>query len=61
METTIYSLFSVHRNIAKGILHIHEENLIHRDLAARNILACLLAFCVCVCVPMCMCQEEGEE
>jgi serine/threonine protein kinase len=26
------------KSIAKGILHIHHENLIHRDIAARNIL-----------------------
>jgi serine/threonine protein kinase len=33
-ETTI----SLVAGIAKGMLHLHKNNIIHRDLAARNIL-----------------------
>ncbi|PRP86427.1 kinase family protein [Planoprotostelium fungivorum] len=31
-------IFKLAKSIARGVLHIHHENLIHRDLAARNIL-----------------------
>ncbi len=34
METKIKYL----SGIAKGIYHLHKNNIIHRDLAARNIL-----------------------
>jgi serine/threonine protein kinase len=26
------------RGIARGMLHLHNHNIVHRDLAARNIL-----------------------
>jgi len=37
-ELTQQQQLSVIRGIARGMLHLHFENVIHRDLAARNIL-----------------------
>jgi serine/threonine protein kinase len=28
--------------IARGMLHLHLNNIVHRDLAARNVLVCAL-------------------
>jgi len=32
------TMFNIAAGIARGMLHLHYENIIHRDLAARNVL-----------------------
>lgn len=35
-----FQTLDIIHGIAKGMLHLHKNNIIHRDLAARNILVC---------------------
>eukprot|EP01118_Nematostelium_gracile_P013630 TRINITY_DN5171_c0_g1_i1.p1 TRINITY_DN5171_c0_g1~~TRINITY_DN5171_c0_g1_i1.p1 ORF type:complete len:323 (+),score=89.43 TRINITY_DN5171_c0_g1_i1:110-1078(+) len=37
-EITFLQTISIAREIAKGVNHLHSQNIIHRDLSARNIL-----------------------
>jgi serine/threonine protein kinase len=37
-EISVELQYKILLGIAKGMLHLHKENIIHRDLAARNIL-----------------------
>ncbi len=38
MKIPIELEFKLLNGIARGMFHLHSENIIHRDLAARNIL-----------------------
>ena len=37
-DIPIKTKFNITLGIARGMLHLHFENIIHRDLAARNVL-----------------------
>ena len=37
-KITVDMQYKILLGIARGMLHLHSENIIHRDLAARNIL-----------------------
>lgn len=37
-EFSAQSQFKLIMGIARGLLHLHKNNIVHRDLAARNVL-----------------------
>lgn len=37
-EISAKSQFKLIMGIARGLLHLHKNNIVHRDLAARNVL-----------------------